>query len=65
MYDVGMIVKDFYIRNDQHRSLKKLKGTMSEHVRNAIDQYLLELERQEALRNREKVGVAFSKSSSF
>ena len=65
MYHVGMIVKDFYIRNDQHRSLKKLRGTMSEHVRNAIDQYLLELERQEVLRNREKVGVAFSKSSSF
>ena len=64
-YNVGMIVKDFYIRNDQYKKLKKLKGTMSEHVRNALDEYLLKLELQEAYRVREAKGVSFSKSSSF
>lgn len=50
-----MIVKDFYIRNDQYRDLKKLKGTMSEHVRNAIDEYLKRLKK-------DKLNVSYSKS---
>jgi predicted CopG family antitoxin len=54
-YNVGMIVKDFYIRNDQYRDLKKLKGTMSEHVRNAIDEYLKRLKK-------DKLNVSYSKS---
>lgn len=41
-----MIVKDFYLRNDQFRFLKKLPGNMSEHVRAAIDDYKLKKDKE-------------------
>lgn len=43
---MGMITRDFKLRNDQYRDLKSLPGTMSEHVRNAIDKYLLEKKKE-------------------
>lgn len=50
-----MIVKDFYIRNDQWRFLRDLPGTSAEHVRAALDDYMAKKESQ-------KLKVSTSKS---
>lgn len=50
-----MIVKDFYIRNDQWRFLRDLPGTAAEHVRAALDDYMAKKESQ-------KLKVSTSKS---
>jgi len=43
-----MITRDFKLRNDQYRFLKKLPGTMSEHVRNAIDDYKIKKDKEKS-----------------
>ena len=35
-----MIRKNFWLSNDQVRFLRKLEGTMTEHIRRAIDEYI-------------------------
>ena len=35
-----MIRKNFWLSNDQVRFLRKLEGTMTEHIRRAIDIYI-------------------------
>lgn len=43
-----MIVKDFYLRNDQWRFLRSLPGKASEHVRAAIDDYKLKKDKEKS-----------------
>ena len=50
-----MIRKHFLMRNDQFKDLNKLKGTISEHLRIAIDDYLLK-------KKQEDMNVSESKS---
>ena len=42
-----MVRKHFLMRNDQFKSLNTLKGTISEHLRIAIDEYLLKKKKEE------------------
>jgi hypothetical protein len=35
-----MIIRKYYITNDQYRFLKKLGGNESEHVRASLDMYI-------------------------
>ena len=50
-----MKLMHFYVREDQKESLKTLKGNMSEHIRFAIDDYLLK-------KQKEKLNVSKSMS---
>jgi hypothetical protein len=50
-----MIRKHFLMRNDQYKALSKLKGTISEHLRIAIDDYILK-------KKQEEMNVSTSKS---
>jgi hypothetical protein len=42
-----MIIKNFYLRNDQDRWLRSLTGRASEHIRNAIDLYRTKIEKEQ------------------
>ena len=53
-----MILRDFYLRNDQDKRLRKLLGKNSEHVRNALDDYFNKIDREEL----KKLNVSNSKS---
>ena len=43
-----MVRYNFYLRNDQERFLRKIPGTVSEHIRIAIDEYIFK-KRQEVM----------------
>ena len=53
-----MILRDFYLRNDQDKRLRELPGKNSEHVRNALDNYFNKIDREEL----KKLKVSISKS---
>jgi len=40
-----MVIRNFYIRNDQDKRLRKLPGKNSEHIRIALDVYLKKIEK--------------------
>lgn len=40
-----MIRKDFFLTNNQYRTLRKLEGNVSEHIRRAIDKYITEIKK--------------------
>jgi hypothetical protein len=50
-----MYRKHFLLRNDQHKFLSKLKGSVSEHLRQAVDAYILK-------KKQEEMNVSTSKS---
>ena len=50
-----MVRKHFLMRNDQYRALNKLPGKISEHLRIAIDDYILK-------KKKEEINVSESKS---
>jgi len=41
-----MTLRNFYMRNDQERFLRKLPGKVSEHLRIAIDEYILKKKKE-------------------
>jgi hypothetical protein len=51
-----MIRKDFWLTNNQVRFLRKLEGSISEHIRRAIDEYILKIKREQL-----KVSTSLSK----
>jgi len=50
-----MVLRKFYIRNDHDRFLRKLPGSMAEHIRTALDDYMEK-------KKRETFNVSTSKS---
>jgi hypothetical protein len=42
-----MIRKDFWLTNNQVRFLRKLEGNMTEHIRRAIDEYILKIKKEQ------------------
>jgi hypothetical protein len=51
-----MIRKDFWLTNDQVRFLRKLEGNMTEHIRRAIDEYILKTKKEQL-----KISTSLSK----
>ena len=51
-----MIRKDFWLTNDQVRFLRKLEGNMTEHIRRAIDEYILKIKKEQL-----KISTSLSK----
>ena len=43
---MGMKLKDFYIRNDQEDFIKSLPCSFSEHIRAAIDDYIVKKKKE-------------------
>lgn len=42
-----MIIRNFYLRNDQDKWLRSLPGRLSDHLRNAVDLYRTKVEKEQ------------------
>lgn len=42
-----MIIRNFYLRNDQDKWLRSLPGRTSEHLRTAVDLYRVKVEKEQ------------------
>ena len=43
----SMILKKFYLRNDQSRFFNRLKGNFSEYMRQAVDDFIFKKKKEE------------------
>ena len=51
-----MVRKDFYLREDQVEFLSKLQGQMTDHIRQAVDDYIFKLKSVNVSASQSKAG---------